>query len=59
MAVPSIIEDTEFEAVQMLLEAHSPAPSAPHVVSGPASVSTDTLNPVWRVHYSRTRTNIH
>jgi hypothetical protein len=22
-----------------------------------ASVSTDTLNPVWRVHYSRTRTN--
>jgi len=33
--VPSIIEDTEFEVVQMLLKAHSPAPSAPHVVSGP------------------------
>ena len=33
--MPSIIEDTEFEAVQMLLKAHSPAPSAPHVVSGP------------------------
>jgi hypothetical protein len=31
MAVPSIIEDTEFEAAQMLLKAHSPAPSAPHV----------------------------
>jgi site-specific DNA recombinase len=38
MAVPSIMEDTEYEAVQMLLKAHSPAPSAPHVVSGPTSL---------------------
>jgi site-specific DNA recombinase len=35
MAVPPIIDAAEFEAVQMLLKARSPAMSAPRVVSGP------------------------
>jgi site-specific DNA recombinase len=35
MAVPSIIDAAEFEAVQMLLKARSAAMTAPRVVSGP------------------------
>ena len=35
MAVPPIIEATEFEAVQVLLKSRSPALTAPRVVSGP------------------------
>jgi site-specific DNA recombinase len=36
LAVPPIIDATEFETVQTLLEARSPAMTAPRVVSGPA-----------------------
>ena len=35
MAVPSIIEAAEFEAVQTLLKTHCPALTAPRIVSGP------------------------
>jgi len=35
MAVPPIIDQAEFEAVQMLLKSRSPALTAPRVVSGP------------------------
>jgi len=35
MAVPRIIDQAEFEAVQMLLKSRSPALTAPRVVSGP------------------------
>jgi site-specific DNA recombinase len=35
MAVPSIIETAEFEAVQALLKSRSPTLTAPRVVSGP------------------------
>ncbi|WP_371929912.1 recombinase family protein [Bradyrhizobium sp. CCGUVB1N3] len=35
MAVPPIIEAAEFEAVQALLKARSPAMNAPRIVSGP------------------------
>jgi site-specific DNA recombinase len=35
MAVPPIIEPTEFEAVQVVLKSRSPALTAPRVVSGP------------------------
>jgi hypothetical protein len=35
MAVPPIIEPTEFEAVQVLLKSRNPALTAPRVVSGP------------------------
>src|SRR5712671_4699300 len=35
MAVPPIIDQAEFEVVQMLLKSRSPALTAPHVVSGP------------------------
>ena len=35
MAVPPIIEPTEFEAVQALLKTRSPALTAPRIVSGP------------------------
>jgi hypothetical protein len=35
MAVPPIIDNAEFEAVQTLLKSRSPALSAPRVVSGP------------------------
>jgi len=35
MAVPSIIDAAEFEAIQTLLKTRSPALSAPRVVSGP------------------------
>ncbi len=35
MAVPSIIEPAEFEAVQLLLKSRAPAMTAPRIVSGP------------------------
>jgi site-specific DNA recombinase len=35
MAVPPIIDATEFEAVQMLLKSRSPVLTAPRIVSGP------------------------
>jgi site-specific DNA recombinase len=35
MAVPPIIDTAEFEAVQALLKARSPALTAPRIVSGP------------------------
>jgi len=35
MAMPPIIEPTEFEAAQALLKTRSPALTAPRIVSGP------------------------
>ena len=45
MAVPPIIEEAEFEAVQTLLKTRSPAMTAPRIVSGPTSLPASAFAP--------------